>query len=171
METPSQTPSPIPNQNLSQSLNQSLRPTLSPKLTQPKPNTAAAEEGSQTSIEELRKEFELKLKKGLDERALLLDELFKQELDKRIAEMDDKLTSLQKWLTRDLNVNSAEKVFHFNLPNVRAFFSDTTKRFRFVLILSNQAELQTEPMQLIVSLHTASSSSACRSSGQYWPTM
>lgn len=105
--------------------------------------------------------FDRKLKKELDERALLLDELFKQELDKSIAEVDAKLNGLklsntqmtkemhelklsntqmakelnllrtaQKKMAKDLNVNSPEKVFKFNLQNVRAFFNDTTKRFR-----------------------------------------
>ena len=87
------------------------------------------------SIEELRKEFDLKLKRGLDERALLLDELFKQELDKTVAEMDKKLGNLRRQLTRELSVNEPEKVFIFNLPNVRTFFNETTKRFRFVSMI------------------------------------
>lgn len=36
----------------------------------------------------------------------------------------------QKKMANDLNVNSREKVFNFNLQNVSTFFNNTTKQFR-----------------------------------------
>lgn len=93
---------------------------------------AAIEESVESRIEQLKQEFEKKLKRGLDERALLLDELFRQAIDQRTVEWEAKLNGLREQLTRELDVNAPEKVFNFNLPNVRTFFSETTKRFRCV---------------------------------------
>lgn len=40
------------------------------------------------------------------------------------------LRNTQKKMANDLNVNSREKVFNFNLQNVSTFFNNTTKQFR-----------------------------------------
>lgn len=85
-------------------------------------------------------------KQELDKRIAKIEVMVKEQRDmqnrpnKSIAELKlshDLLTkelnllrNTQKKMANDLNVNSREKVFNFNLQNVSTFFNNTTKQFR-----------------------------------------
>lgn len=78
-----------------------------------------------TSIETLKSEFDLKIKKEQEGRA---------ELNKRIVGLQNELAKKRVGEpAEDLNVNCSncsKKQFIFNLENVREFFDENTARFR-----------------------------------------
>ena len=89
-----------------------LRPPQSP------PVAAATMDTVLTSIEKLKSEFDLKIKKEQEGRA---------ELNKRIVGLQNELA---KKHGGEQNVNCSKKQINFNLENVREFFDENTARFR-----------------------------------------